>query len=170
MALDHYLEGIRLGTKLPDGHPVEALSYSNASAVYYHLAQFAHARRLMEKAKTIREEILGDHHVDTATVYNNYGACLVMMGEPQAALEFLTRARDTFVAELGHEHPRSFTAAGNVARASRCTQSDFEVLPARKLDPVRLPDEFRDMVKALAGKKGKKKGKAKGKGKGKKGR
>ncbi len=59
MALDHYNEGIRLGAELPDGHPEEALSFVNVACIYYHLMQFKHARALFEKARTIREEILG---------------------------------------------------------------------------------------------------------------
>jgi hypothetical protein len=104
-------------------------------------------------------------------VYNNLACCLEALGEPQEALVLLNRAQETFIKELGHEHPRTFTVSGNITRTERKTQRDFHEIKIRPLRPTQVPAIFQPMVASLEPKKKAKKaedGKGKGKGKGKK--
>jgi tetratricopeptide (TPR) repeat protein len=68
-----------LDITLPKNHPDEAFAYCGLGSVLYHIDEPAWALRCYLKAREIREERLGGDTVDTATVYNNLGACMLML-------------------------------------------------------------------------------------------
>lgn len=73
-AMACYLRAIQI--KLPKDHPDEAFPYCGLGSVFYQIEEPAWALRCYMKAREIREERIGGDTVDTATVYNNLGACM----------------------------------------------------------------------------------------------
>lgn len=61
---------------LPKNHPDEAFPYCGLGSVFYQIEEPAWALRCYLKAREIREDRIGGDTVDTATVYNNLGACM----------------------------------------------------------------------------------------------
>ena len=77
IAMDCYMRARQI--ILPKNHPDEAFPYCGLGSVLYQIDEPAWALRCYLKAKEIREERIGGDTVDTATVYNNLGACMYML-------------------------------------------------------------------------------------------
>lgn len=74
----------------------------------------AWALRCYLRAREIREERLGGDTVDTATVYNNLGACMYILERNQESLAYFELAHAIFECELGPSHERTMTVSFNL--------------------------------------------------------
>ena len=140
--------------------PEQALGYAAIGSIFFHLEQYAVALSFYEKALDVREQTLGDLHMDTALLFNNIACCYDMLNRVTEAVESFQKAKDVFTYEYGLAHPRTSTALRNLSRI-RHRRLDFAV----KFEP-RKPTPCPAVLVAAAGKK--KKGKKGGKGKKKK--
>merc|ERR1719409_1056922 len=130
----------------------------------FHLEQYRVALNLFEKALSIREETLGDLHMDTALLFNNMGCCYDMLNRVTEAVESFQKAKDVFSYEYGHTHPRTALVMRNLSRV-RQRRMDFTI-KFKPPQPTPCPAVLAgDGKKKKKGKKGGKKG---GKGKKKK--
>lgn len=77
IAISSYMKARAI--KLVSNHPDQAFAYCCLGSVMYHIDEPAWALRCYLKARKIREERIGGDTVDTATVYNNLGACMYML-------------------------------------------------------------------------------------------
>jgi len=140
--------------------PSRPHSYAAIGGILFHLEQYTVALNFFDKALAIREETLGDVHMDTALLFNNIACCYDMLDRVTEAVESFQKAKDVFTYEYGLTHPRTTTVLRNLSRI-RQRRLDFSI----KFEP-RKPTPC---AAVLAGGDGKKKKSAKGgKGKGKK--
>ncbi len=69
----------------------------------------AWALRAYLTARNIREETLGGDTVDTATVYNNLGCCMLELERNDEANAYFELAEAIVEVEIGPDHERSLT-------------------------------------------------------------
>ena len=160
LALACFCEAKIVGDSLSSSVPEQALGYAAIGSIFFHLEQYGVALSFYEKALDVREQTLGDLHMDTALLFNNIACCYDMLNRVTEAVESFQKAKDVFTYEYGLAHPRTSTALRNLSRI-RHRRLDFAV----KFEP-RKPTPCPAVLVAAAGKK--KKGKKGGKGKKKK--
>jgi tetratricopeptide (TPR) repeat protein len=117
MALDCYM--LARTIKLPKNHPDEAFPYCGLGSVFYNIEEPAWALRCYLMAREIREERVGGDTVDTATVYNNIGACMFYLERNQEAKAFFELSNAIMEAELGPSHERTLTTARNILKSNK---------------------------------------------------
>ncbi|CAI2359845.1 unnamed protein product [Moneuplotes crassus] len=117
LALSKYLSAKNI--KLVYNHPDQAFPYCGIGSILFHMEEPVWALRAYLKAREIREERLGGDTVDTATVYNNLGCCMLTIERNQEACAFFELAEAILEVELGSQHERTLTAARNVKKAKR---------------------------------------------------
>ncbi len=71
------------------------------------------------RAKDIRQQSLNYEHIDCATVYNNLGCCLFMLGRNLESLTYFKTAHSIFALELGEFHVRTQTCARNIMKSNK---------------------------------------------------
>ena len=104
---------------LPKNHPDEAFPYCGLGSVFYQIEEPAWALRCYMKAREIREERIGGDTVDTATVYNNLGACMFYLERNQECKAYFELANAIMEAELGPNHERTLTTARNIQKSNK---------------------------------------------------
>lgn len=87
--------------------------------MFYHIEEPAWALRCYLKAREIREERIGGDTVDTATVYNNLGACMFYLERNQECKAYFELANAIMDAELGPNHERTLTTARNILKSNK---------------------------------------------------
>ena len=92
------------------------------------LAQYEQALEWYQKALTIREEVSGKDHPDTAATYNNTGYSHSCLGDYPGALEWYYKALVIREAALGKEHPDTAATYNNIAFACSCRGDTAEAL------------------------------------------
>lgn len=163
LALACFCEGKIVGDKLSSSAPECALAYAAIGGIFFHLEQYQVALNFFDKALGIREETVGEMHMDTALLYNNLGCCYDLLNRVTEAVESFQKAKDVFSYEYGLTHPRTAAVLRNLSRI-RQRKLDFSI----KFD-VRKPTPCPAVLAGGGGKKKKgKKGGKKGKGKKKK--
>lgn len=105
-----------------------------------------------DTALNIREDSLGERHMDTGLLYNNIGACYDMLNRVTEAIESYAKGADVFRFEFGLTHPRTATAMRNLARAKQ-RRFDFQVSFATR-HPTPCPATLLGKEKKKKGKKG----------------
>ena len=118
IAISSYMSAIEEIT-LEYNHPDLAFPYCGLGSVFYHIDEPAWALRCFLKAREIREQRLGGDTVDTATVYNNLGACMFMLERNQESKAYFELANAIMDAELGQHHERTLTTARNLLKSDR---------------------------------------------------
>jgi len=118
IAISQYMNAIN-DIKLEYNHPDLAFPYCGLGSVFYHIDEPAWALRCFLKAREIREARLGGDTVDTATVYNNLGACMFMLERNQESKAYFELANAIMDAELGQHHERTLTTARNLLKSDR---------------------------------------------------
>ena len=118
MAIAQYIKAIA-DVSLPYNHPDQAFAYCGLGSVLYHIDEPAWALRCYLKARQIREERLGGDTVDTATVYNNIGCCMLILERNQEARAFFELSNAIMDAELGPHHERTLTSARNQQKVKK---------------------------------------------------
>ena len=116
-AMACYLNAMKI--RLPKDHPDEAFPYCGLGSVFYHIEEPAWALRCYLKAREIREERIGGDTVDTATVYNNLGACMFYLERNQECKAYFELANAIMDAELGPSHERTLTTARNILKSNK---------------------------------------------------
>ena len=106
--------------KLNYNHPDLAFAYCGLGSVLYHMEEPAWALRLYLRAREIREETLGGDTVDTATVYNNLGCCMMMLERNQEGKAYFELANAILECELGPQHERTLTSKRNINKVNKC--------------------------------------------------
>src|SRR5262245_60197812 len=81
----------------------------------YARGQYAEAALLFQEALTIRRDILGEGHPDTATSYNNLANILHAQGKPAEAEAMHRRALAIRLKALGEGHPDTAASYNNLA-------------------------------------------------------
>ena len=108
-----------------------------------HLGHYALALRSYLMAKKIRERCIGGDTVETATVYNNLGACMYFLGRYQEAFAYFELSEAIFLMILGPSHARTLTAKQNIEKVKRqnlLTTPEFKVLWTKQFkDPNPRP-------------------------------
>ena len=77
-ALKHFIGSKTFGDKLVDSAD-KAIPYSGLGIVLYNTEEYEYGLRAFLKSREIRESLLGLQNVDTATTFNNCGACMFMI-------------------------------------------------------------------------------------------
>jgi len=116
-ALSQYIKSRHI--KLEYNHPDLAFSYCGIGSVLFHMNEPSWSLRAYLKAREIREDRLGGDTVDTATVYNNLGACMYCLERNQEALAYFELAGAILETHLGPDHERTRTASRNILKAKR---------------------------------------------------
>ncbi|KAK2964387.1 hypothetical protein BLNAU_918 [Blattamonas nauphoetae] len=150
-----YEAAVVIGQTLPESHIDVTIPLVNIGRILYHAQQYHSAIEYFQKAKTLREEVLGDEHVDTCSAYNNLGAVLLIQGEPRPCLDLFTKCLQVFQRELGMEHPRTIAARQNMDLTKSRLASVPRKIPA--LPPCPPKPEWVDPKKKKKKKGGKKK-------------
>eukprot|EP01012_Entosiphon_sulcatum_P017668 TRINITY_DN2240_c0_g2_i1.p1 TRINITY_DN2240_c0_g2~~TRINITY_DN2240_c0_g2_i1.p1 ORF type:complete len:267 (-),score=47.56 TRINITY_DN2240_c0_g2_i1:9-809(-) len=138
-ALAEYVEARAIAqVELPTTHPINATTHSAIGCVYVHLSQFDLAVDNFLKALDLREQVLGQQHVDTGMVLNNVGVCLHCMDHTADALQMYYKAEEIFELHFALEHPRLVTVRRNIQRAktSFLKNSQFS---SPEFKPYRVP-------------------------------
>lgn len=58
---------------------ITTCSYAAIGGIFFHMGQYRVALNFFEKALSVREDTLGDLHMDTALLFNNIGCCYDML-------------------------------------------------------------------------------------------
>ena len=152
LALNSYMKSKAI--KLPYNHPDLAFAFCGLGSVMYHMEEPAWALRLYLKARKIREDTIGGDTVDTATVYNNLGACMFMLERNEESKAYFELSNAILECELGAQHERTLTSSRNIKKINRTV---LGIVPEyRPLWTTAVPAPV-----AKGGKKKKKKGKGK---------
>lgn len=77
------------------------MPYFGIGEMLYEIGEYEFATRAFLKAREIREGVLGVEHIQTATVFNNLGACFFMLGRATEALGYLEIAEAVLAGDLG---------------------------------------------------------------------
>jgi tetratricopeptide (TPR) repeat protein len=103
-------------TGVEDVEPEMAAELQNKAGLYlWQRAEHQQARRLLERALSIRETRLGPDHPDTAWSLNNLARVLHDQGDLPAARTLHERALSSFEARLGANHPDTARSLNNLA-------------------------------------------------------
>jgi Tfp pilus assembly protein PilF len=78
------------------------------------------ARPYLERALTIREQVLGKEHPGTALSLNNLGLLLMNQGDYAAAKPYLERALAIWEQVLGKDHPTTRIVRSNIHSLDEC--------------------------------------------------
>ncbi len=106
------------------GDPTAAFAVFNLGTVYYEMGDPTRARQSFERSLSALEKVLGPKHPNVAVNLVCLGRALVRLGEPEAALPLLERAR----AVLGSDDPRLLVSLGEQALARRKPAEAVELL------------------------------------------
>ncbi|ETW10053.1 hypothetical protein, variant [Aphanomyces invadans] len=118
-ALQTYAEALAIADSLPESHPGRALALNCLGSVCYYAGNLLVALKCFDKALVLRESLLGEEHVDTATSLNNLACCLHAMGEVDASAMFFRSVLHAFKLGFGLAHPRVSVAMKNLETAQR---------------------------------------------------
>lgn len=119
IAMTAYVRAKEISNGLAENHPDRAFPYCGLGSVLFHIDEPAWALRCFLMAREIREAHLGGDTVDTATVYNNLGACMWMLERNQECKAYFELSNAIMDAELGPHHERTLTTAKNAQKACR---------------------------------------------------
>ena len=82
-----------------------ALNLLNALApVYLELDRVEDAKRVSEEAVELGRELFGPMHPNIGVTLSVLGRLATTQGDPEGAIEYLTKAREVFVSSLGAQH------------------------------------------------------------------
>lgn len=154
--MGQYFQAKSFSDKLLYNSPDKALVYCGIGSVLHHLGEHTLATRAYLKAKQIREKWVGPDTVDTATVYNNLGACFYALRRFKESFAYFELAEVIFEEFLGPSHPRTVTAKRNITKSKR---SNY--MPAPAYQPLWRKQVIDPHPTGKKGKKKKRKGKKK---------
>jgi tetratricopeptide (TPR) repeat protein len=78
---------------------------TNMGAVYYLQNQFPQALEYLQRARTIKERVLGPDDPDVARTLDNISLALNKLGQPAQAIDLTDRSLRIYQRELGASHP-----------------------------------------------------------------
>ena len=103
------------GVPVPPSSLDEALYCEKEGTKLYHQGMYAQAEPLHQRALTIREQVLGPEHPDTASSLNNLAGLYDHQGLYAQAEPLYQRALAIWEKVLGPEHPDTATSLNNLA-------------------------------------------------------
>eukprot|EP00931_Biecheleriopsis_adriatica_P072938 TRINITY_DN47319_c0_g1_i1.p1 TRINITY_DN47319_c0_g1~~TRINITY_DN47319_c0_g1_i1.p1 ORF type:complete len:951 (-),score=156.43 TRINITY_DN47319_c0_g1_i1:43-2895(-) len=147
--------------RLPEHDASAAVVWCGLGRVSFHVGHYEMAARFHLKARSIRERMIGEDTIDTATVYNNLACCLAALDRTLEAAAFVELAAEILKELAGEDHPRTQTALRNLEKARNKPKHIAIEVPHLYSLPVK---DHRLMYKGRRRKK--KKSKSKGKSSG----
>jgi tetratricopeptide (TPR) repeat protein len=139
LALAQYFGAKVISDRLAFSNPDRALLYCGLGSVLCHLGNYYLSLRSYLMAKKIRERCIGGDTVETATVYNNLGACMYNLNRFQESFAYFELSEAIFIMILGPNHARTLTVKQNINKVKRqnlLTTPDFKLLWAKQFkDP-----------------------------------
>jgi len=97
-------EAILRGTTGPL-HPERAALYHNRAMVHHYRRQFEQAERNYLLAMTVRQQALGEEHVETAETYGDLGLLYGERGDLTRGVPLCEQAIQIYADKLGADHP-----------------------------------------------------------------
>eukprot|EP00330_Aristerostoma_sp_ATCC50986_P004357 CAMPEP_0114593760 /NCGR_PEP_ID=MMETSP0125-20121206/15354_1 /TAXON_ID=485358 ORGANISM="Aristerostoma sp., Strain ATCC 50986" /NCGR_SAMPLE_ID=MMETSP0125 /ASSEMBLY_ACC=CAM_ASM_000245 /LENGTH=232 /DNA_ID=CAMNT_0001793261 /DNA_START=1316 /DNA_END=2014 /DNA_ORIENTATION=+ len=113
-SLNLFLSCRNICEKLPFNNPDKALAYCGLGSTLFKTFDYEWSLRCFLKALEIREKVLGTESVDTATVYNNVGCCLMFLERIPEAHSYFEIAEAVFDLQLGPYHYRTAISKTNM--------------------------------------------------------
>jgi tetratricopeptide (TPR) repeat protein len=123
--LPHALAVTEHATTLGVGPETSAWLLAEAGAYVFERADYPQARKLQERALSIREAHLGADHPDTATSLRYLAFAVAVQGDLDGARSLHERALAIHGARLGPDHPDTATDLSNLAIVLR-DQGDLD--------------------------------------------
>ena len=77
------------------------------------MEEYELALRCFLRARELREGAIGGDNMESATVYNNIGCCMLKLGRGLEAATYFELAYAIFDLEIGQFHVRTSTVARN---------------------------------------------------------
>lgn len=94
-------------------------------SIQFHRREYSDALDYFERARTLREEVLPEDHVDIALIDTNIGACFFCLQRESEAMINFKRAALVFRSALGPYHPRTLSVARNIEKAKNNSLKKF---------------------------------------------
>ncbi|MCL2624472.1 MAG: tetratricopeptide repeat protein, partial [Planctomycetaceae bacterium] len=116
--LPHALSVAKCFDEITDSKELARL-FHNMASIYDDLGDYAEAMEWNEKARVIREKVLGKEHADTAATYNNIAGVYDSQGDYAKALKWFEKALAVYEKVLGMEHPDTAMTCNNIAAVYR---------------------------------------------------
>ena len=85
-------------------HPDVAITINNLGILMKDMGDFSESEKYFEEALSLRKEVLGDNHVNTAISKFSYADLFLKSSRPDAALTLLEEALITFSEHLPSDH------------------------------------------------------------------
>ena len=98
---------------------VKARQANTRASQLYARGQYAEAALLSQEDLSIRRDILGEDHPETATTYNNLAATLLAQGKYGEAEAMFRRTLAIRLKALGEDHPDTAQSYNNLAATLR---------------------------------------------------
>ena len=102
--------------------------YDSLWSIYHALGRYNKAIYYQETALTIRKEVLGEEHPDTATSYNNLGIVYKSQGNYPKALDLCKRSLNIHKKVLGEKHSQTATSYINLGNVYQSQGNDTKAL------------------------------------------
>jgi tetratricopeptide (TPR) repeat protein len=92
-----------------------AILRNTQGGIYQYFAQYDKASHTLQIALKIKETLLGKHHSDTASSYNNLAGVYDSQGKSAQALPLYEKALTINETQLGEQHPHTASSYNNLA-------------------------------------------------------
>ena len=115
-AIKYYFNAKRVSDKLFDFDPDKALIYSYLGQIFLKINELEWSLRCYQKAKEIREKIIGGDTLDTAAIYNNLGVVSFYMESFLPAKSYFNLAYEITRSILGIMNPRTIQIKSNISK------------------------------------------------------
>lgn len=115
-AVDNYLAGIEAVENKERSIEVRELlnqAHTNLGIAYRRLGKVEEAMDQYQKALVQTQILYGEHHYQTATIYNNIGTIYYYMGDYGQAADYFIQAYRVLETELGSDHRRLGASLNN---------------------------------------------------------
>ena len=110
-------------------HPITATIYAAIGVIYAHIGQNDYASDYFFRALEIREALLGEGHVDTATTMHNIGCILHTLEKPNDALVCYYKSLEVLRRLLPASHPRIEMCEANIRKSKEMQFKGLKVPP-----------------------------------------
>ena len=100
---------------------------SDLSAIYQQQGRVVEAHATLEKAVTLRKNLLGDEHQDTLSTLEQLALSYQRLGELRKAEETMTKVIEDSVKVLGKEHPDTISRTDSLTSILESLNPELEL-------------------------------------------